>query len=248
MGKKVKNIICLSKNSFDYLMESKGWIDAPGQGVSCISICETEDYNKHWFKHWHENIFNLDIDDIGPFWFSRKHEADCYDKSLALYNDNQVKLSNAYFNNVYISGSNREYCSLIHVLDYEEAFALVKWIDYRIKHDDTIYIHCAAGVSRSQGVVRYILDTYGDEYDIKTKKKKLLYKMPTAPKYNDGHLLEVYKNSVWYIDPHNYDKINLKDIMSKKIEPNELVLDKFSWKKSAMQLKEILERLEANRR
>ena len=24
------------------------------------------------------------------------------------------------------------------------------------------------GVSRSQGVVRYILDTYGDEYDIKT--------------------------------------------------------------------------------
>lgn len=165
--KKVKNIICLSKNSFDSLMESKGWIDAPGQGVSCISICETEDYNKHWFKHWHENIFNLDIDDTGPFWFG-KHEAYCYDKSLALYNDNQVKLSNAYFNYVYISGENNKYCSLLHILDYEEAFALVKWIDYRIKHDDTIYIHCAAGVSRSQGVVRYILDTYGDEYDIKT--------------------------------------------------------------------------------
>ena len=168
MEKKVKNIICLSKNSFDYLMESKGWIDAPSNGVSCISICETEDYNKHWFKHWHENIFNLDIDDTSPFWFSRKHEADCYDKSLALYNDNQVKLSNAYFNHVYVSGENNKYCSLLHILDYEEAFALVKWIDYRIKHDDTIYIHCAAGVSRSQGVVRYILDTYGDEYDIKT--------------------------------------------------------------------------------
>ena len=167
MIKKVKNIICLSKNSFDSLMESKGWVDAPEQGVSCISICETEDYNKHWFKHWHENIFNLDIDDTSPFWCG-KHEADCYDKSLALYNDNKVKLSNAYFNNVYISGSNREFCSLIHVLDYEEAFALVKWIDFHIKHEDIIYIHCAAGVSRSQGVVRYILDTYGDEYDIKT--------------------------------------------------------------------------------
>ena len=167
MKKKVKNIICLSKNSFDSLMESKGCIDAPGQDVSCISICETEDYNKHWFKHWHENIFNLDIDDTGPFWFS-KHEADCYDKSLALYNDNQVKLSNAYFNYLYIHGDNRESCDLLHILDYEEAFALVKWIDYRIKHDDTIYIHCAAGVSRSQGVVRYILDTYGDEYDVKT--------------------------------------------------------------------------------
>jgi len=162
--KKTKNIICLSKYSFDSLMESNGWIDMPDENVSCISICDTEDYNKHWFKHWHENIFKLDIDDSSPFWFE-KHEADCYDKSLALYNDNQFKLSNAYFNHVYVLGNN---CSLIHILDYEEAFALVKWIDYRIKHDDTIYIHCTAGVSRSQGVVRYILDIYGDEYEIKT--------------------------------------------------------------------------------
>ena len=166
-NKPIKNIICLDKYSFDDWMEHNGWIDSPSKGVSCISICGTEDYNKHWFKHWHENIFNLDIDDIGPFWFG-KYEADCYNKSLALYNDNQVKLSNAYFNHVYTSGENNKYCSLLHILDYEEAFALVKWIDYRIKHDDTIYIHCSAGISRSQGVVRYIMDIYGDEYEIKT--------------------------------------------------------------------------------
>jgi len=167
--KKIKNIICLDKYSFDDWMEHNGWIDTPGNDVSCISICspnETE-YSKHWFKHSNEKVFNIDIDDVSPFWFG-KHEADCYDKSLALYNDNKVKLSNAYFNNVYISGSNKEFCSLLHVLDYEEAYALVKWIDKRIKEDNTIYIHCAAGISRSQGVVRYILDTYGDEYDIKT--------------------------------------------------------------------------------
>ena len=170
-----KNILCFDKYSFDDWMEHNGWIDSPPKGVSCISICAPGEgeFAKHWFKHDYKDglkynrVFNLDIDDHGPFWFG-KHEADCYDKSLALYNDNKVKLSNAYFNNVYISGSNREFCSLIHVLDYEEAFALVKWIDFHIKHDDTIYIHCAAGVSRSQGVVRYILDTYGDEYDIKT--------------------------------------------------------------------------------
>ena len=170
-----KNIICLDKYSFDDWMEHNGWIDSPPKGVSCISICSPEDgeCSEHWFKKDYKDglkynrVFNLDIVDHGPFWFG-KHEADCYDKSLALYNDNKVKLSNAYFNNVYISGSNREYCSLIHVLDYEEAFALVKWIDFHIKHDDTIYIHCAAGISRSQGVVKYILDTYGDEYDIKT--------------------------------------------------------------------------------
>lgn len=56
---------------------------------------------------------------------------------------------------------------VLHVLDYEEAFDLAKWIDFRIKHDETIYIHCAAGASRSQGVVRYIVDTYGNEYDIR---------------------------------------------------------------------------------
>lgn len=172
---KVKNIICLDKYSFDDWMEHNGWIDSPTKGVSCISICSPNDgqCSEHWFKKdykdglKYDRVFNLEIDDHSPFWFG-KHEADCYDKSLALYNDNKVKLSNAYFNNVYISGSNREFCSLIHVLDYEEAFALVKWIDNRIKHDDTIYIHCAAGVSRSQGIVRYILDTYGDEYEIKT--------------------------------------------------------------------------------
>lgn len=167
--KKIKNIICLDKYSFDDWMEHNGWIDAPGNDVSCISICSPNDgqCSEHWFKHSNEKVFNLDIDDHGPFWFG-KHEGECYDISLALYNDNKVKLSNAYFNDVYISGSNREFCSLIHVLDYEEAFALVQWIDKRIKEDNTIYIHCAAGISRSQGVVKYILDTYGDEYNIKT--------------------------------------------------------------------------------
>ena len=167
--KTIKNIICLDKYSFDNLMESKGWVDTPGKDVSCISICspnETE-YSKHWFKNSNEKVFNLDIDDVSPFWFGN-HEADCYNKSLTLYNDHNIKLSNAYFNHVYINGENSEYCDILHVLDYDEAFTLVKWIDKRIKKDNTIYIHCAAGISRSQGVVRYILDTYGDEYDIKT--------------------------------------------------------------------------------
>lgn len=170
MNKLVKNIICLDKYSFDDWMEHNGWVDIPTKGVSCVSICSPneEDYAKHWFKHSNERVFNLDIDDVGPFWFTRKHEADCYDKSLALYNDNKIKLSNAYFNHVYISGDQNQYCDMLHILDYEEAFTLVKWIDKRIKEDNTIYIHCAAGVSRSQGIVRYILDTYGDEYEIKT--------------------------------------------------------------------------------
>lgn len=164
-----KNILCFDKLSFDNWMEHNGWIDSPPKGVSCISICSPneDEYSEHWFKKSNERVFNLDIDDTRPFWFG-KHEADCYDKSLTLYNDNKVKLSNAYFNYLYISGKNNEFCNMLHILDYEEAFKLVKWIDERIKQDEIIYIHCAAGISRSQGVVRYILDTYGNEYDIKT--------------------------------------------------------------------------------
>lgn len=55
-----------------------------------------------------------------------------------------------------------------------------------------------------------------------------------------GSLPEIYKNSVWYIDPLKYDDINIKEIMSKKIESNDAVLNAFSWAESAKKLKEIL--------
>ena len=46
-----------------------------------------------------------------------------------------------YFSHIYISGKNKEFVDTLHALDYEEAFDLAKWIDFRIKHDDTIYVH-----------------------------------------------------------------------------------------------------------
>lgn len=58
-----------------------------------------------------------------------------------------------------------------------------------------------------------------------------------------GSLPEIYKNSVWYIDPLKYDGINIKEIMSKQIESNDLVLNSFSWAKSAQKLKDILIKL-----
>lgn len=178
--KPIKNILCYSHYDFDKIMEKNQWIDKLPQGISAISICSPNegDLAEHWFKtDWHSSyhtdgeqcnsrVFNLDIDDASPFWFDN-HESECYDKSLDLYKDGKKKQSNAYFNNLYISGKNREFVDILHVLDYEEAYDLVDWIDWRIKHDETIYVHCAVGASRSQGVVRYIVDTYGGEYDIR---------------------------------------------------------------------------------
>jgi len=177
MNKPIRNILCYSHVEFDKIMENNGWIETLPQGVSVISICSPNegDLSEHWFKNdWNNNkgdltdyrIFNLDIDDLSPYWFGN-HESKCYDDALELFNNGKIKESNRYFNYLYISGANKEWVDIVHALDYEEAYNLVDWIDWRIKHDETIYVHCAVGASRSQGVVRYIVDTYGGEYDIR---------------------------------------------------------------------------------
>lgn len=215
MNKPIKNILCYSHYDFDNIMKKNGWIDTLPKGVSAISICSPNegDLAEHWFKNdWNINagnlqdyrIFNLDIDDASPFWFDN-HESECYDKALELYLDNKVKQSNAYFNHLYISGKNKQYIDLLHVLDYDEAFKLVDWINWRLKHDDTIYVHCAVGASRSQGVVRYIVDTYLFDYDIRLN--------PNNPNntYNPHVLMmlkRAYMNSDFYSCIYQDDEYN----------------------------------------
>jgi hypothetical protein len=202
MDKPIKNILCYSHYDFDNIMRNNGWIEKPPKGVSCISICSPNegDLAEHWFKKEHNDedgsfrVFNLDIDDISPFWFEN-HESKCYDDALELYNEGKIKQSNIYFNHLYISGNEKQYVDVLHCLDYQEAFDLAEWIDWRIKHDDTIYVHCAVGASRSQGVVRYIVDTYKYDYDIRLN--------PSNPNntYNPHVLMmlkRAYMNSDFY--------------------------------------------------
>lgn len=57
---------------------------------------------------------------------------------------------------------------------------------------------------------------------------------------NTGSLPEIYKNSVWYIDPYDYEIIDLDEIMSRPKESNDLILKEYSWEKSAKKLLEVL--------
>ena len=57
---------------------------------------------------------------------------------------------------------------------------------------------------------------------------------------NAGSLPEVYKNSVWYIDPYDYENIDLDEIMSRPKESNDIILNEYSWEKSAKKLLEVL--------
>ena len=175
-NKPTLNVLCYSQYRFDEIMAEQKWYYNVPKDVCIISICSKNEEYEHWFKKdWHnypneyKRIFNLDIDDCGPFWFG-SNENDCYDKALKVYIEGNIEESNSYFNHDYTSGPNKEYFESLHVLDYKEAFDLVCFINrnierYKIK---TIFIHCAVGASRSQGVVRYILDTYGNRFDIKT--------------------------------------------------------------------------------
>ena len=60
---------------------------------------------------------------------------------------------------------------------------------------------------------------------------------------NTGSLPEVYKKSVWYIDPYDYDNIDLDEIMSRPKEDNDIILNEYSWEKSAKILLEYLREL-----
>jgi len=55
---------------------------------------------------------------------------------------------------------------------------------------------------------------------------------------------EIYKNSVWYFDPLDYEGIDLDKIMSHPKESNSFVLNEYSWEKSAKKLWDILQGLQ----
>ena len=51
-------------------------------------------------------------------------------------------------------------------ISQEQADRLCEFIERN--QDKDFYVHCEAGYSRSQGVVRYILDVYGEEHEFET--------------------------------------------------------------------------------
>ena len=55
---------------------------------------------------------------------------------------------------------------------------------------------------------------------------------------------EVYGQSVWYIDPVEYDDISMKEIMSKHKEGNDLILNKYSWNISAEKMLDVIRSLQ----
>ena len=53
-------------------------------------------------------------------------------------------------------------------------------------------------------------------------------------------LPEIYRNSVWYIEPTDYNGIDMDRIMSERIANNNEVLDRFSWDKTAKKMLRVI--------
>lgn len=183
MEKKERILYCYSQEKFDELMESFGWKE-PAKGFSTVSICSPwNEHFAHYFKSGTPNNYNIDCDDIvHPFWWDK----DYYDIAEKMYLDGQVKESNELFD-FYKEDENGKHLDL-RLFNYEQAFLLASWINVQILNGhDNFYVHCAAGLSRSQAIIRYILDTYIDIH-WKTRKNN-----PCT--YYNNHMLLMMKRA-----------------------------------------------------
>ena len=129
---------CNSFQGFKKILETNNWNDSNlPDNVAFISICCTEtgnsSYETHLLSDNHDNVINLDFDDINGYTLKDQFPDDDYVK------DNPAR-----------------------GLNDEQGLQLVKFIENNIGKD--IYVHCSAGVSRSQGVVKFILEFYNDYY------------------------------------------------------------------------------------
>ena len=140
---------CNSFQGFKKILETNNWNDSNlPDNVAFISICCTEtensSYETHLLSDNHDNVINLDFDDINGYTLKDQFPDDDYVK------DNPAR-----------------------GLNDEQGLQLVKFIENNIGKD--IYVHCSAGVSRSQGIVKFILEYYNDYYSILLKQKQYCF-------------------------------------------------------------------------
>lgn len=155
----MKKLFCYSHNDFDAVMSELGASrEYPVHGISTISIVsEFDSDSSHFFSDTVNTNINLDFCDIDPQQWWKEHPTDMYDMLLDEYIRTRKDDMNPDANKFsHLSEDGNVY----YAMNYEQADKLVRFIDEAVKRQDHIYVHCSAGKSRSQGVVRFILDSY----------------------------------------------------------------------------------------
>ena len=137
----MQKLYCFSRQDFNDYCDIRGWTDDNLPGNSCfISICNTQDGSDYMFPEELEHHFKIETPEVINLNF------DDTDEPRTLWNGK---------------------ISLIG-MSQEQADRLAEFIERNQTKD--IYVHCEAGLSRSQGVVRYILDIYGDSHEFELNR------------------------------------------------------------------------------
>jgi hypothetical protein len=135
--KEKKKLWCLDLLSFKNLCETNGWDKEVPNDIAIISIIgspQCRDDEEEHICHG-DNVLNLDFDDCSPQAFGLDENVETY---------------------TYKSSNTRE--TTLQFITNEMAKKAVEFINRNIGKD--FYIHCFAGVSRSQAFVSYILQNY----------------------------------------------------------------------------------------
>lgn len=135
--KEKKKLWCLSLLSFKDLCETNGWDKQVPNNVAIISIIgspQCRDDEEEHICHG-DNVLNLEFDDCSPQAFG-------LDENLETY--------------TYKSSDTKE--TTLQFFTKEMALKSIEFINNNIGKD--FYIHCFAGVSRSQAFVSFISQYY----------------------------------------------------------------------------------------
>ena len=135
----MKKLWCLSFLDFKELALKNGWDEKVPNDIAIISInngeytCPADEY--HICKDA-ENVLNLNFDDADPVSIGLNENTDVY-----TFNSYGEEITLEFFTN-------------------EMADKAIKFIDKN--KDKNFFIHCSAGISRSQAFIRFIGNTYYD--------------------------------------------------------------------------------------
>lgn len=138
----MQKLFCYSANEFKQTMDDNKWTNRTlPSNVACIEICATPDV-----RDYYGQLFSI----TDKPWFLNR-------KSLGPVPENVLKLNfDDITESVRSIGEDRS----AYGMNVDQAKQIVEFIDKNIDKD--FYIHCHAGKSRSQAIVRYILDFYPD--------------------------------------------------------------------------------------
>lgn len=128
---------CTSFIQFKQIAYKNEWDETVPEDIAIISICNSQDFEGEYHICTGKNVLNLNFDDVSPEAF---------------------RLSDDTENFTYQSCDGKE----INLQFFTKSMAdeCVRFIE-RNKNKN-FYIHCSAGISRSQAFVKYIKNVYND--------------------------------------------------------------------------------------